>query len=212
MNDKKYWTEYYSKNSKPTVASTFAEFILPKLDSNKNLIELGCGNARDSIYFAQNNLNVIAVDQVQEEIDYLIENHKTENILFVCDDFTNLANTHHNIINETDFDYIYSRFTFHSINEAKEDRTLDWIENTLDKGGCFLLEARSLNDPMFKQGKSLSDTENYTTHYRRYMDLDKIIEKLESRNFEIIYNVEDNNLAVYKDDNPYVIRIMAKKL
>ena len=44
------------------------------------------------------------------------------------------------------------------------------------------------------------------------MDLDKIIEKLESRNFEIIYNIEDNNLAVYKDDNPYVIRIIAKKL
>lgn len=212
MNDKKYWTEYYSKNSKPTDASTFAEFILPKLDSNKNLIELGCGNARDSIYFAQNNLNVVAVDQVQEEIDYLNENHKEENILFVCDDFTNLVNTSHDIINETDFDYIYSRFTFHSINEAKEDRTLDWIENNLDKEGYFLLEARSLNDPMFKQGKSLSDTENYTTHYRRYMDLDKIIEKLESRNFEIIYNIEDNNLAVYKDDNPYVIRIIAKKL
>ena len=212
MDDKKYWTEYYSKNSKPTDASTFAEFILPKLDSNKNLIELGCGNARDSIYFAQNNLNVVAVDQVQEEIDYLNENHKEENILFVCDDFTNLANTSEDIINETDFDYIYSRFTFHSINEAKEDRTLDWIENTLDNGGCFLLEARSLNDPMFKQGKSLSDTENYTTHYRRYMNLNKIIEKLESRNFEIIYKIEDNNLAVYKDDNPYVIRIIAKKL
>lgn len=212
MDDKNYWTEYYSKNSKPTNASTFAEFILPKLDSNKNLIELGCGNARDSIYFAQNNLNVVAVDQVQEEIDYLNENHKEENILFVCDDFTNLANTSDDIINETDFDYIYSRFTFHSINEAKEDRTLDWIENTLDNGGCFLLEARSLNDPMFKQGKSLSDTENYTTHYRRYMNLNKIIEKLESRNFEIIYKIEDNNLAVYKDDNPYVIRIIAKKL
>ena len=212
MDDKKYWTEYYSKNSKPTDASTFAEFILPKLNSNKNLIELGCGNARDSIYFAQNNLNVVAVDQVQEEIDYLNENHKEENILFVCDDFTNLANTSDDIINETDFDYIYSRFTFHSINEAKEDRTLDWIENTLDNGGCFLLEARSLNDPMFKQGKSLSDTENYTTHYRRYMNLNKIIEKLESRNFEIIYKIEDNNLAVYKDDNPYVIRIIAKKL
>ena len=212
MDDKKYLTEYYSKNSKQTQASTFAKFILPKLESNKNLIERGCGNARDSIYFAQNNLNVIAVDQVREEIDYLTENHDEENILFVCDDFTNLTNTPYNIINETDFDYIYSRFTFHSINEAKEDRTLDWIENNLDKDGCFLLEARSLNDPMFKQGKSLSGTENYTTHYRRYMDLDKIIEKLESRNFEIIYNIEDNNLAVYKDDNPYVIRIIAKKL
>ena len=44
------------------------------------------------------------------------------------------------------------------------------------------------------------------------MDLAKIISKLESRNFEIVYKIEDNNLAVYKDDNPYVIRIVAKKL
>ena len=212
MDDKKYWTEYYAKNSKPTNASTFAEFILPKLDENKNLIELGCGNGRDSIYFVQNKLNVVAVDQVQCEIDYLNENHKEENITFVCDDFKNLDNTKHEIINETDFDYIYSRFTFHSINEKKENRTLDWIENSLSKGGCFLLEARSINDPMFKQGNALSENENFTNHYRRYMDLDDIVDKLESRNFEIIYKIEDNNLAVYKDDNPYVIRIIAKKL
>ena len=142
----------------------------------------------------------------------LNENYKEENITFIADDFTDLVNTNSDLIKNTDFDYIYSRFTFHSINEAKEDNTLDWIEDNLNKGGCFLLEARSLNDPMFKQGKSLSDTENFTTHYRRYMDLDKIIEKLESRNFEIVYKIEDNNLAVYKDDNPYVIRIIAKKL
>lgn len=212
MDDKKYWTEYYAKNSKPTNASTFAEFILPKLDKNKNLIELGCGNGRDSIYFVQNNLNVVAVDQVQCEIDYLNENHKEENIIFVADDFTNLDNTKHEIINETDFDYIYSRFTFHSINEKKENRTLDWIEKNLSEGGYFLLEARSINDPMFKQGNALSENENFTNHYRRYMDLDVITDKLESRNFEIIYKIEDNNLAVYKDDNPYVIRIIAKKL
>ena len=188
MDDKEYWTEYYAKNSKPTDASSFAEFILPKLTENKNLIELGCGNGRDS------------------------KHHKEENILFVCDDFTNLANTESEDIKNTNFDYVYSRFTFHSINERKEDRTLDWIESNLCKGGCFLLEARSMNDPMFKQGRALSETENFTNHYRRYMDLAKIISKLESRNFEIVYKIEDNNLAVYKDDNPYVIRIVAKKL
>ena len=44
-----------------------------------------------------------------------------------------------------------------------------------------------------------------------YGYLNNIIEKLEYRNFEIINNIEDN-MAVYKDDNPYVIRIIAKKL
>ena len=212
MDDKQYWREYYIKNSKPTNASSFAEFILPKLEENKNLVELGCGNGRDSIYFANNNINVIAIDQIEDEIDYLNNNHKEDNIHFVCEDFTNLIDTECDLINNTDFDYVYSRFTFHAINEFKEDRTLDWIEGKLDKNGYFLLEARSIKDPMYKQGKALSETENFTNHYRRYMNIDKIVSKLESRNFEIVFKIEDKNLAVYKDDNPYVIRIIAKKL
>lgn len=212
MDDKKYWTEYYAKNSKPTNSSTFAEFILPKLERDKNLIELGCGNGRDSIYFAKNQINVIGIDQVQDEIDYLNNHHKADNIHFICDDFTDLDNTQSDLIRDMEFDYIYSRFTFHAINENKEDRTLDWIENKLNKGGCFFLEARSVKDPMYKQGKALSETENFTNHYRRFMNLDKIISKLESRNFEIIFKIEDKDLAVYKDDNPYLIRVIAKKL
>lgn len=212
MDDKKYWTNYYVKNSNPTEHSTFAEFILPKLEKNKNLIELGCGNGRDSIYFSQNGLNVVAIDQVQCEVDFLNKNYKHDSIDFLCDDFTNLEKTNHDLIKNTNFDYVYSRFTFHSINENKENRTLDWIEANLKKDALFLLEARSINDPMFKQGEALSETENFTTHYRRYMDLDSIINKLESRNFEILFKIEDNNLAIYKDDNPYVIRIIAKKL
>ena len=63
----------------------------------------------------------------------------------------------------------------------------------------------------FKKGRALSGTENFTTHYRRYMDLDGFVAKLESRGFEVLYCIEDNDLAVYKDDNPYVIRIIARK-
>lgn len=212
MDDKEYWNEYYKQNSKPNKASSFAEFILPKLTKNKCLIELGCGNGRDSIYFSQNDLNVIAVDQVCDEIDYLNDNHKNDNVTFVCGDFTNLANNDNDLIKDSKFDYVYSRFTFHSINEKKENRTLNWISKVLIKGGLFFLEARSINDPMFKKGEMLSESENFTNHYRRYMDLKKFVEKLEKHCFEIVYQIEDNDLAVYKDDNPQVIRIIAKKL
>ena len=208
MDDKEYWDNYYATHSKPAVASTFAEFILDKLEDGKNLIELGCGNGRDSLFFSKNGVKVVAVDQVESEINFLNENYSSENITFLTDDFTNLAKTSHDIINETDFDYVYSRFTFHSINESKEERTLKWIAENLK--GLFFLEARSLNDPMFKQGENLSETENFTTHYRRYMDLDKFAAKLESLGFEILFKIEDKDLAPYKDDNPYVIRIIAK--
>ena len=211
MNDKKYWTNYYATNQMPKEPSTFAQFILPKLKKNKQLIELGCGNGRDSIYFSKNGLNVHAVDQVKNEIDFLNKNFNEENITFIAEDFTSLENTNNKLIKNTKYDYIYSRFTFHSINEEKENNTLDWIENNLKKEGLFLLEARSIKDPMFKQGNTLSDTENFTTHYRRYMELEKILKKLELKNLKVIYKKEDKDLAVYKDDNPVVIRIIAMK-
>ena len=209
-NDKKYWDLYYRKNPKPTQPSTFAQFIYPCLKGNKLLIELGCGNGRDSIYFA-NKLNVIGIDQIEREINYLNKKYSDENIEFLAGDFTNLKKSDNSIFNQK-IDYIYSRFTFHSINEAKENRTLDWIETTLDENGMFFLEVRSIKDPMFKKGKFLSDNENFTDHYRRYADFDKIQEKLKNRNFEIIYKTEDNDLAIYNDENPFVIRIIAKKI
>lgn len=212
MDDKEYWNKYYEKNSNPTQPSTFAEFIIPYLKENKLLIELGCGNGRDSIYFSK-KIKVIGIDQVNNEINYLNEKFKNENIEFLVDDFTDLKNAtgYNKEVLRKNIDYIYSRFTFHSINENKEDNTLDWIESSLSKDGMFFLEARSIKDPMFKKGENLSETENFTTHYRRYMDLDKISSKLESRNFEIIFKIEDKDLAVHKNDNPYVIRIIAKK-
>lgn len=212
MNDKEYWNEYYKKNFEPTNHSTFAEFISPYLKNNSLLVELGCGNGRDSIYLSKKT-NVIGVDQIEDEIFYLNEKFKNENIEFIAGDFTNLENAtgYNKEVLSNNINYIYSRFTFHSINEKKEDNTLNWIETTLKKDGMFFLEARSIKDPMFKKGKNLSENENFTTHYRRYMDLDKIIQKLESRNFEVIFKIEDKNLAKHKDDNPYVIRIIAKK-
>lgn len=41
MNDKVYWSNYYLENNKPTEPSTFAKFVIDKLDKNKTLIELG---------------------------------------------------------------------------------------------------------------------------------------------------------------------------
>ena len=60
-------------------------------------------------------------------------------------------------------------------DEKKEDKTLDWINDHLKQDSLFLLEARSIKDPMYNEGRKLSNTENFTNHYRRYMELDKII-------------------------------------
>ncbi|WP_455645985.1 class I SAM-dependent methyltransferase [Methanosphaera sp.] len=204
MNDKSYWEQYYKENPNPVEPSTFAKFIRGFLNPDKSLIELGCGNGRDSVFFAKNNLKVTAIDQVETEMDYLNHKYSLYNLDFKADDFTNLGT-------ENKYDYVYSRFTLHSITEEAEARVLKWIGSQLNENGLFFLEVRSIKDPMFDKGEKISDNENVTTHYRRYLDFEDTIEKLEKNGLSIIYKLESQGLAVYKDDDPMLIRIVSKK-
>ena len=186
MNDKSYWEQYYKKNPNPVEPSTFARFTSGFLHPGNSLIELGCGNGRDSVFFAQNNLNVTAIDQVESEMDYLNHKYSLYNLDFKADDFTRLTS-------DKSYDYVYSRFTLHSINEEAEARVLKWIGSNLKDQGYFFLEVRSINDPMFQKGEKISDNENVTTHYRRYLNLEDTINKIEKCGLKIIYQLETNS-------------------
>ncbi len=73
-----YWDNIYSKNdyfgTGPTKLANTAYEILKKF-SLKNILELGCGQGRDSIFFAKNNFNVTALDISENAIRY-VENIK----------------------------------------------------------------------------------------------------------------------------------------
>ena len=64
MNDKlNYWEEEYSKNAIPLYPSQFAAFVASELfDSETHIIDVGCGNGRDSIFFAHLGKQVIGID------------------------------------------------------------------------------------------------------------------------------------------------------
>lgn len=198
MNNKKYWESFYKKQRNNIVPTSFAEYVLQKyLQPGKNLLELGCGNGRDAFFFAsEKNILVSAIDQAEQEINYLksISNH---NPSFIAQDFTDLSS-----INKVD--YVYSRFTLHSITKKNEDLLFSQLFDVMNDKGLFLMEARSKKDE--DQAKFFA-----AKHYRRYLDFDETYRKIEKLGFKILEKVEGQNMAVYKDENPYVLRIIAQK-
>ena len=61
-----------------------------------SLLELGCGNGRDALFFAKNKIRTTAIDQVADEISYLASHCATTtkgiaNPHFIAGDFTNLS-------------------------------------------------------------------------------------------------------------------------
>jgi ubiquinone/menaquinone biosynthesis C-methylase UbiE len=208
INDKKYWSEFYFNNNELTKKpSLFAQYLVENSVINEGdvLFEIGCGNGRDSIFFAHNNIDVTAVDQCDKNISFLNEQHN--NISFISDDFTNLSNL------ESKVNVVYSRFTLHSINDEGEQRTLYWVYNNLKKDGILCVEARTLKDPIF--GKGIDKGNNiwfYNNHHRRFIDALSFKNKLVEMGFEIKLFEENNGFAKHKDDDPVVLRAIVKKL
>ena len=50
-----------------------------------------------------------------------------------------------------------------------------------------------------------------TDHYRRFIVPDEIRQKLESLGFSIQFFEEGQGFSIYKDDDPVLLRVMAKK-
>lgn len=191
-----YWESFYKSHRVNNKPSPFAvEMAAKYMKPDRNVLELGCGNGRDSFYFAEKGLNVTGLDLAQSEMEFL-NSLKKKRTGFLHQDFTDLTLF-------SGYEYVYSRFSFHAIVEAREDQILKQLPNVLNKEGLFMLEARSSKD------KSL-EKEFGTDHYRRYLDVQKTVTKIQATGLQIIDQCECRGVAVYKQEDPWIIRIIAK--
>lgn len=206
--DKKYWETYYKTHRTPDHPSLFAQFVHKNYLSGQtlDLLELGCGNGRDSIFFARHGLLVWAVDQISSEIGFLNQGQLEPNVKFLVADFTDL-------VLQKVFACIYSRFTLHSILEKDEVRVLNWCYHHLLPQGILCVEARSVHDPKLQVGQRLSDNENVVDgHYRRYFYLDRFQTRLRDAGFAILFAEERCGFAPFDDEDPPIVRVVARRV
>ena len=205
QSDVQYWNEYYSNDLAPKPPSDFAQFALKYMEQGKMLIDMGCGNGRDSIFFCQNGIKVSAVDVSKGAIDSL--NKKSLPIFALCDDFIKTK-----ALRCIDFDYCYARWTIHAITQAEQDELLPNIYRSLKSGGLFFSESRTVSDVKYGQGEALGLHEYFTDdHYRRFLEPDALITQLKDIGFEIIYSGESDGFSPMGDDSPTLIRVVAGK-
>lgn len=201
-----YWNQYYKNQICTTEPSPFARYAATLMEPGRSLLELGCGNGRDALYFAGLGLRVKAMDMSQEAIDQL----KAQNVQgaeFLCGDFV-----HSDAHAPESYDYAYSRFTIHSINRNQEQVLLKHVFRGLRPGGKFLIEVRGIHDPLYGKGQQVeANAYFYDNHYRRFIVLDELTASLIREGFRVEYAQERTGFAPYGNDDPPVIRIVAAK-
>jgi len=185
-----YWKQFVGEVTLDN--SSFARFCLPYMEPEGRLLDVCCGNGRDSFYFTRQDMDVYAFDV--REIGDLTFNYK---MLDLQEDKHNFS--FRNIL----FHYVYCRFVLHSVPERLEDYILINSNNVLLNDGLLFIEARS------DKGDIHTGINN---HYRRLINYQTLRQKLLNLNFEIVYTSEEKGLSVYNGEDPVLLRVIAKKI
>jgi len=201
-----YWNKFYDKKI-INKESTFAKFTYKKIKKQKGkILDIGCGNGRDSFFFNQKGYNVTGIDISKKAIQKNSK-IKKKNIIFKKFDIGK------NRINRK-FEIIYCRFFLHTVDHLLEKKLIHLIKKTKKKNTLVFFEFRNFKDKIF--GKFRASDHNKVIefekgHFRRIID-PKIFKRtfIEKTKAKIIYEKSAINLSIFKNDNPNLSRIIFK--
>lgn len=202
MNDKEYWKDNCS-NKQEWPVSDFAKNIYPILKKNnlKKVLDLGCGNGRDSLYFSNNGLHVTALDFSDSGIEKLETNDTKKSIECINQDIKDIN------FSDDFFDAIYAHLVLHYFTDLELGEIIKKLHKTLKKGGYIFIKCKSTKDPLYGIGKKKEDNMFFYKHWRHFFSSSYMKEKL--KNFHVL-DIAESKTSEYGFHSAF-IEAIAKK-
>lgn len=203
-----YWNQYYQ--AQPVLKefpSQFAVDMVQYMEKGKHVLDLGCGNGRDSLYFLEQGMKVTGIDASPIAINSLKKLYPEKRSSFLCDDFVSSK-----VLYQIKYDYCYIRWALHAISLQKELELLHNIYATLDVGGKLFIEARSIHDTIYGIGKSIGEHEFLNDgHYRRFIDGQVLEKELKDIGFSEVLIQEGQGFSKSGQSDPVLLRVITSK-
>ena len=191
-----YWSNFYSNSKElPFEPSDFSMYALHflqnriKKKSQIHILDLGCGNGRDSYFFSSKGYKVTGIDPSSQ-----IE---TDKFQFIQKNVFELE--------LKGFDVYYLRFVLHTLLESDCDQLFQKL-SLLPPETLIMFETRST--------KNITNEEKSETFFRSPIGLEhfrmlyskKYINKKISENFTVLKSSDSSDVAIFKSENPFCLR------
>ena len=203
--EKMYWNQFYSsdkKRSAPMLPSQFAAFISSEIANNRIIVDLGCGNGRDALFFSRYGFKVIGVDASDQAIrgckDLQGDN---DDVVFICADICEASLVEEIRKNAGNLPIvIYARFFLHAINDDDEVAFFKLAQAICGDDGYIAVEFRTEMDKLLSK---VTDA-----HFRRFIDPMKFLERAISNGFTPKYVATGFGFAKFLEDDAHVARML----
>ncbi len=177
------WKEFYKNYDHITTPSSFAQFTLKMLGATCQIVDVGCGNGRDSYLFAKHGHHVTGIDQA------FCSDNGFKNLKFIQ------GRVEDNLDLITMSNVVYSRFFFHATEPEVVQKVLDTTR------GMLFIEARSIGDePLI-----------WKDHSRNLIDGPALVEQLGYYGYEILHYQKGFGLAKFGEEDPLIVRVVANR-
>jgi len=191
--------------------SQFATFALGEILSTvgdateiDGVIEFGCGNGRDSYFFANHGFQLLALDASEQAIELCRVHNRHDHARYMICEASASRQEVESFLYGKQRVAAYARFFLHAIDENEQQEFLELLGGLLPSDSLLFLEYRTVGDSC--QRKVFGDD-----HYRRYLDHQEVLSAIEASGFSIAYEIEGQGLAKYKSEDAKVGRCFAVK-
>ncbi len=204
-----YWASFYSKKSAGATLmppSQFAAFTATEIEAESAIFDIGCGNGRDSVFFAELGFKVIALDASKTAIEVAKEKadaRRVPNIQFLNANVTSprLDSAIRQLGPRSAC--IYARFFLHAITHEEQTQFFSALNDALLPGHRVAFEYRTTADQALEK--------EAPPHYRRYQTAENVDAQLTALGFKKIYGAEGQGFAKYKAEDAIVARGLFEK-
>lgn len=179
-----YWRTLYDKpnyfGTGPTKLAFTALDVMQK-NGIKKILELGCGQGRDCIFFAERGYSITAVDFSPEAIDFVRKTSKEKKL----DNLDALVKNLKEINYVQEYDCVYSNLALQFFNEKELEEIFKRISISLKDGSWFILSTKKPGDKYYQVGEQINPNAYRTKGITRYFFEKDVLINLLSKQFKI---------------------------
>lgn len=198
-----HWNNFYAEAAAmfrgPWYQPTqFARLWRDRLGTHSRVLDLGCGNGRDTVHLASGGHSLIGIDRSQDAISLAraFAAYRDIPCRFKQGDFTALGDLPRWAT------AAYSRFSLHSVPAKVQEVLLQQLAMNMQPPGLLLIEARSA------PAGAAGHIETHDGHYRRLLHGATLQRELEETGFHIVH-LEQVTGEPFGGDCPDVLRVAA---